>query len=117
MISPIPAKVRPVRKTIGITHNAIGECTKPSKVITIRIAVPDIVALLAAHSHSPATTSSSDSGAYINASQVFCTCMREKAEYSDSKVAAFMVEAHSVPAERNAIYGKPFTVGNMLPRP
>ncbi len=71
--------------------------------MTIRIAVPDSVALAAAHSSSPAITSSSVTGAFMIASQVRCTCMREKAEYSASNEAAFMVEAHTVPAARKAM--------------
>ncbi len=37
------------------------------------------------------------------ASQVRCTCMREKAEYIASKVALFMVLEHTTPAARNAM--------------
>ncbi len=40
---------------------------------------------------SPSITSSSVIGAFMIASQVRCTCMREKPEYSTSNVAAFMV--------------------------
>jgi hypothetical protein len=39
-------------------------------------------------------------GVFRMASQVFCTGIRENDEYSASKVAAFIVEAHTVPAAR-----------------
>ena len=55
------------------------------------MAAPERKLLLAAHAHSAMTTSSSVSGALSMASQLRCTCMRENAEYSDSKVALFMV--------------------------
>ena len=42
--------------------------------------MPESVALAAAQSSSPAITSSSVTGAFMIASQVRCTCMREKAE-------------------------------------
>ncbi len=34
-------------------------------------------------------------------SQVFCTCMRENAEYSASKLAAFMALMQMLPLARN----------------
>ena len=63
---------------------------------------PAASALVAAQTHSPATTSSSVIGAFRIASQVFCTCMRENAENIDSKVAAYMVEDATKPAARKA---------------
>jgi hypothetical protein len=71
-------------------------------VMTMRMAAPENSDLVAAQNNSPATTSARPSGVLRMASQVFCTCMREKAEYRASKVAAFMVEAHTVPAARKA---------------
>ena len=70
--------------------------------MTMRMAVPENSDLVAAHTSSPATTSASPSGVLRMASQVFCTCMREKAEYKASKVAAFITEAQTVPAARKA---------------
>ena len=52
----------------------------PSPSITNRIAVVVKIALKPAHSISASTTSSSPTGAFMMPSQVFCTCMREKAE-------------------------------------
>ena len=69
-----------VEKITGIAHNASGEAMKPSAAITTRIAAPESVALAAAQSSSPASTSSRVTGAFMIASQVRCTCMREKAE-------------------------------------
>ncbi len=67
------------------------------------IATPDSTALLAAHSTSPSTTSPSVSGACMMASQVRCTCMREKAEYIDSKLADIITLEAVVPAARKAM--------------
>ena len=53
--------------------------------------MPDRKLLAAAHSASAKTMSSRLTGAFMIASQVRCTCMRENAEYSASKVALFMV--------------------------
>ena len=49
------------------------------------MAVPERTLLLAAHTTSASTTSSRPIGVLRIASQVFCICMREKAEYSASK--------------------------------
>jgi hypothetical protein len=56
--------------------------------MTAMIAATENRLFSAAHSISANTMSSSAMGAFMMLSQVFCTCMREKAEYSDSKVAA-----------------------------
>src|SRR3989304_4326788 len=63
---------------------------------------PAASALVAAQTHSPASTSSRVIGAFTIASQAFCTCMREYAENSDSKVAAYIVVAAMKPAARDA---------------
>ena len=104
-------------KITGKAHSASGEATNPSAVITAKIATPDKLALAAAHSHSPSMTSSSATGAFMMASQVFCMCMRENDEYSASKEAAFMVDPHTVPLARNAMYDTPATWGRRLPSP
>ncbi|MNC84973.1 hypothetical protein D3C83_05430 [compost metagenome] len=59
--------------------------------------------MLAAHNASPSTTSSSVTGAFMIASQVFCTCMREKPEYMASKDALIMVLEHTMPVARKAM--------------
>ena len=51
----------------------------------MRIASTDITLFDAAQIHSANTTSSSETGALMMASQVRCTCMRENAEYIASK--------------------------------
>ncbi len=73
--------------------------------------------LLAAHTHSATSTSSSVIGAFMIASHVFCTCMREKPEYIASKEAAIIVLEQTVPAARNAMYEVPKTSGSMRPSP
>ena len=70
--------------------SSLGLCEMFSASITTRIAVTVKMALYAAHSISASTMSSRLTGAFMMPSQVFCTCMRENAEYSASKVAAFM---------------------------
>ncbi|KAF1071389.1 MAG: hypothetical protein GAK39_01331 [Variovorax sp.] len=57
--------------------------------------------LNAAHSISASTMSSSPTGAFMIPSQVFCTCMREKAEYSASNEAAFIALMQIEPLARN----------------
>ena len=54
-----------------------------------------------AHSISASTTSSRPTGAFMMPSQVFCTCMREKAEYSASNEAAFIALMQIEPLARN----------------
>ncbi len=79
--------------------------------------MPERKLLLAAHTASPSSTSSSVSGACMIASQVFCTCMRENPEYIASNEALIMVLEHTMPAARKAMYGMPPTAGSMEPRP
>ncbi|MCY1240352.1 hypothetical protein D9M72_531950 [compost metagenome] len=59
----------------------------------------------AAHSISASTMSSSPTGAFMIPSQVFCTCIRENAEYSASKLAAFIALMQIDPLARNRMYG------------
>ena len=56
-------------------------------------------------------------GAFMIASQVRCTCMREKLEYIASNDALIIVLEHTVPAARNAMYGMPPTSGSIAPSP
>ena len=58
-------------------------------------------ALKPAHSISANTTSSRLMGVFRMPSQVFCTCMREKAEYSASKLAAFIALMQMLPLAKN----------------
>lgn len=81
------------------------------------IAMPDSTALLAAQSISPSTTSPSVSGACMMASHVRCTCMRENAEYIDSKLADIITLDAVVPAARKAIYDTPCTSPTSRPSP
>ena len=74
---------------------------RPGWYITPKIAVTVNKDLMAAHSISASTMSSRPTGAFMMPSQVFCTCMREKAEYSASKVAAFMALMQMLPLARN----------------
>ncbi|OIQ75709.1 hypothetical protein GALL_426230 [mine drainage metagenome] len=69
--------------------------------MTARMATPLSIALLAAQVSSPSSTSSSDVGVTRMASHVFCTCMREKAEYSASKLAAIITLMQMAPDARN----------------
>ena len=73
----------------------------PSASITPMMATTVNSALKAAHSISASTTSSSRTGAFRMPSQVFCTCMRENAEYSASKLAAFIALMQMLPLARN----------------
>ena len=87
MTSPKAAKVSPVTKPSGSTQIACQEWPNPSSMMTIRIASTDMTDFDAAHIHSANTTSSSESGALMIASQVRWTCIREKAEYIASNDA------------------------------
>src|SRR5687767_7131228 len=101
----------------GTTHSASHELTKPSAAATSSTALPDRKALLAAQTASPVNTSSSVTGAFMMASQVRCTCMREKPEYIASNDALVMMLEHTVPAARKAMYDVPKTSGSMRPSP
>jgi hypothetical protein len=114
---PKPAKVSPTTKPRGSTHTASQECPKPSTMITIRIASTEITLLVAAQTHSANTTSSSDIGALMIASQVRCTCMRENAEYIASKEEVNMALWHTMPVPMNAMYFMPPTSGTNAPIP
>ena len=103
MARPSAAKQSPMRGITASTHSDSGEVARPSAQTTARMARPERKLLLVVHASSASTTSSSCSGAFMMASQVRCTCMREKAEYSDSKVALLAVEKHTVPAARKAM--------------
>ncbi len=87
----------------AITQRDRTEPDRPSSHTTARIATPESTLLEAAQASSASTTSSRSTGAFMMASQVRCTCMREKAEYMDSNVALFIVLEHTTPAARNAM--------------
>ena len=91
----------PVTSRIGSASRVRGDCVMPSAQITARITVAENSALKPAHSISASTTSSSSIGVFRMPSQVFCTCMREKAEYRASKLAAFMALMQTEPPARN----------------
>ena len=101
----------------GSTSTSVASRETPSTHTTAMIAMPDITLLLAAHSHSAITMSSSSSGALSSDSQVRCTCMRENAEYSDSKLATIALFAHTEPAARKTMYGTPSMLGSSRPSP
>ena len=73
----------------------------PSASITSKMTLTVNSDLKAAQSISASTTSSSCTGAFMMPSQVRCTCMREKAEYSASKDAAFIALMQMEPLARN----------------
>ena len=81
------------------------------------IAAPDSIALLAPQTISPSTMSPSASGVCMIASHVRCTCIREKPEYIDSKLADIITLDPTVPAARNAIYDTPSTWPSIMPSP
>ncbi len=81
------------------------------------IATPDSIDLLAAQITSPSTMSPSVSGVCMIASHVRCTCIREKPEYIDSKLADIITLDATVPAARNAMYDTPSTCPTISPRP
>ena len=68
-----------------------------------RMHTPAAKALVAAHAHSPASTSSSVMGALTIASHVRCTCMRENAEYIASKLAVNIALWQTMPVPMNAM--------------
>ena len=91
----------PAHNSTGIASNSFGEWLMPRASITPMMASTENSALKAAHNISPSTTSSRPTGAFMMPSQVFCTCMRENAEYSASKLAAFMALMQMLPLARN----------------
>ena len=90
----------PTHSSTGQATSSLGEWLMPSASITPRMAVTVNSALKAAQSISASTTSSSPTGVFMMPSQVFCTCMREKAEYSASKLAAFIALMQIEPLAR-----------------
>ncbi len=77
----------------------------------------DITLLVAAQIHSASTTSSSESGALMIASQVRCTCMRENAEYIASNDEVNIALWQTMPVPMKAMYFMPPTSGTKLPMP
>ncbi len=73
--------------------------------------------MLAAHTTSPSTMSPSVSGVCMIASHVLCTCIREKPEYIDSKLADIITLDATVPAARNEMYDTPSTRPTISPSP
>src|SRR6266702_173592 len=110
-------KLRPMSGTSASTHKDRAEFDRPRSHTTARIAAPESTLFDAAQASSASTTSSRSTGAFMIASQVRCTCMREKAEYIASKVALFMVLEHTTPAARNAMEDTPPTCGSIEPSP
>ena len=75
------------------------------------------VALLAAHTSSPSSRSSTESGVCSIASQVFWILMRENAPQSDSNFAEYITLIAIEPLARNCRYDTPSTSGSRLPSP
>lgn len=71
--------------------------------MTPKIALAVNRLLNAAHSISASTMSSRVSGACSKPSQVFCTCIRLNAEYSASKLAAFIALMHTLPLAKKTM--------------
>src|SRR6185369_1758870 len=112
MTSPRLEKHSPTSTTTASAHSDSGDCDRPMAHTTTRRASPERNSLAVTHSNSASTTSSRATGAFMMASQVRCTCMREKPEYRVSNVALLVVEKHTVPAARKATYDTPATEGS-----
>ena len=93
--------VMPTPSSTGQATSSFQLWLIPRASITNKMAVTLNSALNAAQSISAITTSSKRTGAFMMPSQVFCTCMRENAEYRASKVAAFMALMHMLPLAKN----------------
>ena len=104
-ISAMQLKVMPTPSKIGQATSSLGLWLMPKTSMTPKIAVTVKSDLNAAHSISAMTTLSRLTGAFMMPSQVFCTCMREKAEYSASKDAACMALMQMLPLAKNKMYG------------
>ena len=85
--------------------------------MTTRIAITDITLLVAAHTHSAKTTSSSETGALMIASHVRCTCIRENAEYIASKEEVNIALWQTMPVPMKAMYVMPPISGTKAPMP
>ena len=99
-MSAMLENMMPTKSSTGQATSSLGLWLMPSASITPKMAVTVNSALKAAHSIS-ASTSSRLMGAFMMPSQVFCTCMRENAEYSASKLAAFIALMQIEPLARN----------------
>ena len=100
-MSAMLENMMPTPSSTGHATSNLGLWLMPRASITPRMAVTVNSALNAAHSISASTTSSSVTGAFMMPSQVFCTCMRENAEYSASKLAAFIALMQIEPLAKN----------------
>src|SRR5438270_13683065 len=103
MMRPKLPNASPIMKPSGRIHSAYHVCAYPSTVMTARMAVVDMTALVPHQIHSATTTSSSDIGALMIASHVRCTNMRENAEYMPSKLAVNIALWHTMPVPMNAM--------------
>src|SRR5436305_10519416 len=95
----------PANSSTGQAASSFGLWLMPSASMTNMVAVTVNSALNAAHSISASTMLSRAIGAFMMPSQVFCTCMRENAEYSASNDAAFIALMQIDPLARNTMYG------------
>ena len=100
-MSAMLENMMPTKSSTGHATSNLGLWLMPRASITPKMAVTVNSALKAAHSISASTTSSRLMGAFMMPSQVFCTCMRENAEYSASKLAAFIALMQIEPLARN----------------
>ena len=91
----------PTPSSTSQAASSLGLWLMPRASITHRMAVTVNSALKPAHSISAITTLSRLTGAFMMPSQVFCTCMRENAEYSASNEAAFIALMQIEPLARN----------------
>ena len=94
-------KVMPTPSNTGQATSNYHEWLMPSASMTNKMAVTVKMDLKAAHSISASSTSSKRTGAFMMPSQVFCTCIRENAEYNASNVAAFIALMHTEPLAKN----------------
>src|SRR5271170_1935726 len=86
-------------------------------MITASMANTDITLFDAAQIHSANTTSSSEIGAFMIASQVRWTCMRENAEYIASNDEVNIALWNTIPVPINAMYFMPPISGMKAPMP
>ena len=98
----IEANIRPPAKANGIASRKRGLLIKPKAATTASTIVELMVARVAPHSNSPATTSSTLIGVATMASNVFWKYMRTNEANVHSKKEPFMTEIATKPGARKA---------------
>ncbi len=113
----IEANIKPPKNASGITRRNSGLEINPKAATTTNTIVVLIVALVAPHRSSPATTSSTLTGVATMASKVFWKYMRTNEANVHSKNEPFIIEIATSAGAIKLMYDCPRMLGMKPPRP